>query len=283
MRLINLNNRHRQKMFRLLMKNVNTNIFLIEILMRRGIVSWGFEEWRGLMKGEDLLAISLSMARVRNGEQSRLVVAYGNQEACSVLGKRERELGGTKMIIGDRTASDGIWEGMGKPKPRINYAQRLMSCVKPAEGQGMKLRYAKPEDLELLSDYAAEMMLEDLKIDPRREEPEIHKKGVFSRIKNQKTLVGEEGGEICFVLDVGTCFRMGAQVGGTYVPPKFRGRGLGTMGMREACRLLLRDCECVTLHVNEENTAAMRCYDKAGFKSDSPFRLIAFHNENRNA
>ncbi len=81
-------------MFRLLMKNVNANLFLIEILMRRGIVSWGFEEWRAVMKGEELLALSLSMARIESGGQSRLLVAYGKEKLVFFSAKKNRNLVG---------------------------------------------------------------------------------------------------------------------------------------------------------------------------------------------
>ena len=282
MRITKLDHRHTSKVFALLLNDIDANLFLIDILMRRGISSWGTEEWRGIINGENLLAIAVSMGRLRPKTQSRLVFSYGDPTACELLGKVEKEKGETRMILGPRAPSDGIWFGMGKPTPRINYDQRLYACDKPAAGKKLELRYAQPADLDKIANHSANMILEDLLEDPREVDPKLHIASVKHRIKHKKTLVGEKNGKICFLLDIGTYFNLGSQVGGTYVPPEFRGEGIASAGMRAACHQLLQNSKKVTLHVHELNIAAIRLYQKVGFYSSSAYRLISFHPKNKN-
>ena len=179
------------------------------------------------------------------------------------------------MLIGPRDSCDGILAGMGNPQPRIHYNQRLYICHRVTKGESLKIRYATLNDFDHLVQCSAEMHLEDLLEDPRITKPKEHKISVRSRIEQHKTLVAVQDKEICFTLNIGTSFRMGCQVGGTFVPKKFRGQGLSIKGMRAACLMLLRRCNVVTLHVNEANEPAIRCYRSTGFEEGPPFRLSA--------
>ena len=273
-----VNNRHRSQIFRLLQEDVEANLFLIDIMLRRGVSNLGHEEWRGVFREEELLALAVSMGRQGRKGPSQLVFACGDARLCELLGKREMASGGTSMLLGPREAIDGIWKGMGSPEPQVSYDQRLYVCDEAPEGPLLPLRYAQTSDLACLVQYSAEMMREDLDDDPLERDPERHVAAVQSRIRKRKTLVGDAEGGICFMLDIGTHFRLGSQVGGTYVPPEFRGRGIATMGMREACHRLLKTCDRVTLHVNEANVPAVRCYQRSGFRAGAPYRLATFHH-----
>jgi ribosomal protein S18 acetylase RimI-like enzyme len=278
MKTVHINNRHRSQIFRLLQEDVDANLFLIDIMLRRGITNLGHEEWRGIFRNDELMALAVSMGRPRRGKPSLLLFACGCPELCESLGKREGEAGGTAMLLGPREPLDGIWRGMGEPPPLVRYDQRLYVSEEAPAGPTIPLRYAEASDLACLVEYSAEMMREDLNDDPLGRDPSKHIAAVQSRIRKKKTLVGEMDGSICFMLDIGTHFRLGSQVGGTYVPPRFRGKGIATKGMREACHRLLRTCDRVTLHVNEANGPAVRCYLNSGFKPGSPYRLATFHH-----
>ena len=67
----------------------------------------------------------------------------------------------------------------------------------------------------------------------------------------------------------------GAQLGGTYVWPEDRGRGIATRAVRGLVGTLRSEgLPRVTLHVHEANTPAVRCYVAAGFRPHAPFRLM---------
>ncbi|MEC7988173.1 MAG: GNAT family N-acetyltransferase [Myxococcota bacterium] len=270
-----LDNRCRKEILELLLSDQYTNLFLIDILMRRGISTLGKEKWCAVRREGNLVALAVSFGRRGKGGKARLIVPYGNGEACQLLGKHHQDLGGSKMIIGPREASDCILQGMGNPKTRIHYNQRLYACTETRPGESIKIRYATKSDLPQLIDFSAEMIKEDLLEDPRLTRPKEHISSVQHRVENHKTLVADRGDKICFTLNVGTFFRMGCQVGGTYVPKEFRGQGLSVKGMRAACLMLLQRCNVVTLHVNEANEPAIRCYHSTGFQPNAAFRLSA--------
>lgn len=272
---IALDNRHRQQIFHLLIRDVDANLFLIDILMRRGISNWGREKWDGVFKGDHLIALSVSLGRIRPTSQAKLIVAYGDKEACGLLGEKEWERGGAEMLIGERTAIDGIYNGMGQPQNRLFADQRLYRCEQVTDGPELECRWANEDDFDMVCRYSAQMMAEDLGINPLSDDPTRHMTSIHHRLSQKKTQIGEERGEICFLLDVGTSFKMGAQVGGTFVPKPFRGKGISKRGMRWVTRKLLQSCECITLHVNESNTAAIRCYEAVGYTASTAYRMIS--------
>lgn len=250
------------------------NLFLLDLLDRRGLGSWTLEEWYGAFEGRTLTAAALFIGRMAPGGPARLAVASGDPAACALIGERARHSGPVDMMIGPRAQTDALWWALEAGEPSVFYNQRMYLCEAPPEGPGLPLRPARPDELRQLMLLSAEMMAEDLGVDPLKKEPGQHAMAVRSRIEEGRTLIGEQDGEIVFVLDVGTRRPEGAQVGGTYVPPRARRKGIATRGMRSALRRLLVEHRSVSLHVNEANFAAVRCYERAGFERGVPFRLL---------
>lgn len=181
------------------------------------------------------------------------------------------------MMVGPRSACDAVWGRWANGAvPRRFYAQRLYVCSAPPRGlEQPGFRLAAADEWRLIAEQAAAMELEDLGRDPRRLYPELHEQSVRDRIRQGRTWVLEENGEIVFQINVGTLVTpIGCQVGGTYVPPAHRGRGLAVLGMKALCRRLLHDHRVVTLHVNEANAPAVRTYERSGFVRSHPFRLL---------
>lgn len=188
------------------------------------------------------------------------------------LGRRHRPT----MMVGPRDHVDVIWsEWKGKTRAKRFYDQRLYATTTPAPGGKVPgFRQARIDEWPLLATRAARMEWEDLGRDPSAPDPELHRRVVKDRIRAGKTLVMERDSELVFQVNVGTATPEGAQIGGTYVPPGHRGRGYATEGMRATVNELLRGFPVVSLHVNEANTPAVRCYEAAGFRPAAPYRLL---------
>ena len=180
------------------------------------------------------------------------------------------------MIVGERSTSDALAEAFHTDTIRIRYDQHLYLCTEVRDIPHYPIRYAKERDFDTILTYSARMMQEDLLYDPMTSYPERFIASVRSKILRNKCLIAEQDGEICYTIDIGTQFRLGCQLGGTYVPPKFRGQGISTKATAAVCHLMLSLCDCVTLHVNEKNTRAIRCYEGVGFHPVTPFRLLSF-------
>jgi uncharacterized protein len=136
-------------------------------------------------------------------------------------------------------------------------------------------RLASERDASILDRYTSLMMLEDLGFDPAFYDPAGHREQILRRIRQGNTFVVEEQGTLTFKVDVGTRVPgAGATLGGTYIPPSWRGRGLCKLAMRGVARSLLAGYPRVVLHVNEANTNAVCAYEGAGFQRSDPFRII---------
>jgi len=171
---------------------------------------------------------------------------------------------------------DHLWRRWAQGHlPDRYYDQRLYVCENAAsETPDPDFRLAQPEEAEEIAKRAGQMEWEDLGRNPADENAEAHLRAVQERIFQGRLWVLVREGELVFQINVGSSHARGVQVGGTYVPPRFRGQGLAAHGMRQLCRELLQTHRFVTLHVNEANPSAVRTYENSSFKRYSPFRLI---------
>jgi hypothetical protein len=134
-------------------------------------------------------------------------------------------------------------------------------------------RPARPKDWQRIVVNASLMEEEDLGHTPFKDNPRAFGEAVQRRIEREVTWVIERDGEIVFQINIGTQTTWGAQLGGTFVPRKFRGQGLAKAGTAAIVRHLLKTTRQVTLHVNEANLPAVAVYERVGFRPYARFRL----------
>jgi predicted GNAT family acetyltransferase len=61
-----------------------------------------------------------------------------------------------------------------------------------------------------------------------------------------------------------------------WVDPSVRGRGYGSRGMRDVCRLLLGTTPAVTLFVRSDNLPAIATYESIGMRKTLEYRSVLF-------
>jgi predicted GNAT family acetyltransferase len=249
------------------------NVFLLGWLRTQEIDR---TPWYAVARGGELAAVALVVPE-------RLVVPWSPDPAYAAeIGTRLRaERVKPGMVIGPRAASDALWKAWSPPAPRLWYDQRLyVMDAPPPDPHVPGFRVATMRDVPALIEASARMEDEDLGRDPSRTDPAVHENAVRERIRAGRTFVIDRGG-IVFHIHVGTWIAEGCQVGGTYVPPEHRGKGLATLGMLALGHAVLAGPEPparMTLHVNEANVPAVRVYERSGFRRAHPFRLIAARN-----
>lgn len=260
----------------LLGREPEANLFLLATLRDLGLRPSLDSSWWAAFVGERLVS-ACWLARGRPepepGRVDGLAVACGEAPPCEDIGQRLAEESPPRMVIGARGPSDALWRGLGSPPTRAWYDQHLLVLRQPSLGRRLPLRRALPTEWALVSEMSARMMEEDLGEDPRRRDLDGHLRRVRDRIARGAILLGEEQGMVVFKLDLGSRGPEGVQVGGTWVPPAARGRGVATAGMRTAGDLLIPRHGWVSLHLNEANAPAMGAYLRAGFERAAPFRL----------
>lgn len=254
-----------------------TNLFLIGFLAVHPVDrTW----WYGI--GTPLRGVVLVLP-------GRVAVPFARtDEDAARLGAHLADQHNPCMVVGPRSACDRLWERWtGSATPRRRYDQRLYTLDRTdgrfegADPPGF--RVANVLDLEEVVRHAAAMELEDLGIDPSVESARMHRMVVQERIKAGRTFVivdppvpgsAAHRDRIRFQVNIGTTHSLGCQIGGTWVPPAHRGKGIATLGIEATCRRIFQHHVRVTLHVNEANLPAVRVYEKAGFQRNAPFRLI---------
>lgn len=185
-----------------------------------------------------------------------------------------------RRVVGERALTDAFWNAWsdGRAETVLSHPQQLMVARAPAppserlvlEG----LRPAVPAEEAVVHEASAAMQLEELGVDPRLEEPATFRAQIAERLRSGRTWVCVERGEIVFKAEVAVRSRYGAQIGGVWVPPSHRGRGLASRGMADLTRRLLAQNRVVSLHVHEDNAPALAAYRGAGFGRVASFRLV---------
>ncbi len=211
---------------------------------------------------------------------ARLAVPVAPDPAdAAELGRHLHDQHRPCLLVGPRASADALWAAWApEHRPQRWYDQRLYVLDhRPPGDDPPGFRRAFAADAPRVALQAAAMEREDLGTDPRAADPKHHDTVVTERIRAGRTFVIEDPTapeRIVFQVSVGTVHADGAQIGGTYVVPSRRGRGLGVAGVAATCRELLERAPRVTLHVNEANLPAVRCYEHVGFARDAAFRLV---------
>jgi len=251
-----------------------SNLYLIDLLDRQGIDFWGFCRWTGFFENSKLIALNVDISCLDPNSPCKMSVPVGDPSSCVALGENTKTLGSTERILSELAATDGFYQGLGKPDYRLIQKQRLLWTDRHLPGKSLSLRPANIEELSVLVTYTAQMRIEDEEYDPRERDQQLWRKTVQALIAQRRILVGESGDEICFVVEVGTRCEMGAQIGSTFVPQRYRKQGFGSQGMRGAVEFLLPSCTLISLLAHEGNIPAMACHRRAGFTDATAFRLV---------
>lgn len=197
-------------------------------------------------------------------------------EAAAALGAGLRHVPAPHLVVGPRADVDALWAAW-RPAADVvrQHDQHLYVCdVSDGAPPPRGFRLARPAEWPAITALSAAMEAEDTGRHPLLEDADGFIETIRSRIAREATWVIDRGAGVQFVLHAGTRSALGAQIGGTFVPPSARRQGLATAGVRATTAALLRDVPVVTLHVDERNTPAVRTYQSANYRAYAPMRLL---------
>ena len=185
----------------------------------------------------------------------------------------------SRMIIGEERAVGELWTAAGEllPTPREDRPGQPVYTISapPLPGES-GLRPATVDDLERLLPACAAAHELELGIDPRRRDEDGFRWRVRNQIEEGRSWLWLEDGVVLFKAEASAWTPAAVQVQQVWVDPQARGRGHGSRGLRDLCRLLLETTPVVTLFVRTDNLAAIRLYDSIGMERVLSYRSILF-------
>jgi ribosomal protein S18 acetylase RimI-like enzyme len=184
-----------------------------------------------------------------------------------------------RMVIGEEHAVDELWEAAAGRMPaaredRPGQPVYVLSEAPPAGDTG--LRAATGLDLERLLPACAAAHAEELGVDPLARDPDGFRWRTREVVDEGRSWVWLEDDVILFKAEASAWTPGAVQLQQVWVDPAARGRGYGSRGLRDLCRLLLETTPVVTLFVRTDNVAAIGLYDAIGMERALSYRSILF-------
>jgi len=138
-----------------------------------------------------------------------------------------------------------------------------------------RVRPARFDEVDLVMPAAAAMFAEEIGYPPYRGSGHLYRQGVASLIRQGRTFVRVDDGEVVFKADIGSVALGVAQVQGVWVAPRWRGQGLAVPAMAAVVEQVRAEiAPVVTLYVNDFNTPARATYARVGFTQIGSFATV---------
>lgn len=177
-----------------------------------------------------------------------------------------------------------LWDIVGDsfPAPRSFRADQPLMATRTAPSTlGIELdprvRPARLDEVDIVMPAAEHMFTEEIGYRPYTGSSTYYRDSIWRLIKNGRTYVVVEGGQVIFKADVGSVALDTCQVQGVWLAPELRGRGMAAGMMAAAIEQALVDhAPFVTLYVNDFNAPALALYRRVGMTQIGTFSTILF-------
>ena len=184
----------------------------------------------------------------------------------------------THMIMGEAGLLERFCGFYSQPSLSRRKAcrERLLELRSPVQTRPEVpgLRPATMADLDLILPIHAQMALAESGVDPLAKDPQGFRNRYARRIRKDRTWVWIESGKPIFKAEIVSRTPRVAYLEGIWTNPDSRSMGQGADCLLQLSRRLLTHSESICVFVNEENAAALRFYERAGFKSKSTYDTI---------
>ena len=252
------------------------NVILIGLILDNGLVSplnrgtfYGCRNRAGELEGVALIG----HATLMETRTDRALAEFANLATQCVS---------THMIMGESCRVREFWsyyaEG-GQPL-RKALGEHLMELRFPfavlEDVSGLRL--ATAEDIDLVIPVHAQMAFEESGVNPLETDPLGFRARCLRRIEMGRTWVWIESGELIFKADIVSNTPAVVYLEGVWLNPGYRSKGLGSRCLSQLAKDLLAQNTgaSVSVLVNEENSAAIRFYERVGFKHRGIFDTVFF-------
>ncbi|MDR2143283.1 MAG: GNAT family N-acetyltransferase [Treponema sp.] len=145
---------------------------------------------------------------------------------------------------------------------------------------GLRLRVPGPEDTDALFPLQAGYDQEEVLPRAAVFSPAVCRKNLEAIISTGLILAAEHEGRLVGKINVNAESFTRLQIGGVYVAPDCRGRGIGGALIAGFIRFFAFRGKYFSLFVKKQNAAARRLYDRAGFSKLADYRISYYMSRN---
>ncbi len=222
----------------------------------------------------------VSAAALLGGEGTVLPVSDGlGDESLRALAVLMEEVGFSPgRVVGMTGDVEAVASLFGDPDEVIDY--RLMRGIGVAESalapEGLLLRLAGASDFEELLPLQEAYEREEVLVPGHAFDARAVAAGLRDSLARQSVMVAESNVGIVAKAQTNARGFAWDQLGGIFVRPEWRGRGIGTAVTAALRRAIEAEGRSSCLFVRNTNPAAARAYEKAGFVDSSPYRIAYF-------
>ena len=176
-------------------------------------------------------------------------------------------------------------KAMAKTGRKINdfYDYDLMSLDYYIEKKSVRLcpvnlvlRVPALTDLNAIAPLQAAYEMEEVIPTGSSFNPAASRANLTNLIVNGKVLAAEVNGRLVGKIHVNAVSFTRYQVGGVYVHPDFRGKGIARRMTAEFINSLFKECRGVTLFVKKNNLPARKLYAGLGFTVKGDYRITYY-------
>ena len=174
------------------------------------------------------------------------------------------------LIMGEQERVRDFWNHYAEEGQDMRFACRelLFELRWPVKGRGEipGLRLATEADLELIIPVQAQMAFDESGVNPLEYDAAGFRNRCARRIKQGRTWVWIEGGQLMFKAEVVADTASVIYLEGIWTNEEQRAKGYGLRCMSQLANQLLTRTKSITVLVNEANTNAHKFYQKAGYE-----------------
>jgi predicted GNAT family acetyltransferase len=138
----------------------------------------------------------------------------------------------------------------------------------------LQLRLATSNDLGLLIPVHARLACYQSGVDPRDVDKDGFVERYQQRIRNGRTWVLTENGQLVFKADVISATHETCYLEGVWVNPDVRSMGYGRACITELARMLLWKSRSISVLVNDDDAEAQSFYKSCGFHVRGTYRTV---------
>lgn len=185
-------------------------------------------------------------------------------------------------IVGPSDAVRTLWAGLesswGRPRA-VRIRQPLLATTRaPAVEADPAVMRLRAEHADALLPAAVAMYTEEVGVSPLRGGGgALYRARVRDLVARGRAFGRIENGEVIFKAEIGAVSPQVCQLQGVWVPPRLRGRGIGTAGIAAViAQALVEVAPVVSLYVNDFNRTARRSYDRVGMRQVDELRSVLF-------